>query len=185
MEKQLSSVSHWKTRSKLLEKELNKLQKLNGELERKVLLAEDKLELECYRAEAKVRRQWEACEGRLVEQLAELQSRLKSKEAGRGPWQTSKRDVLVERFHNTSALSSTNVSTTKQPVCTSSPSITRAQWQVSDYSGQQQSVQSGGMVSDILQTCNPSTQEFRNTSVTYWSSLFTAITAWYYTTSYQ
>ena len=46
MEKQLSSVSHWKTRSELLEKELNKLQKLNGELERKVLLAEDKLELE-------------------------------------------------------------------------------------------------------------------------------------------
>ena len=137
MEKQLSSVSHWKTRSELLEKELNKLQKLNGELERKVLLAEDKLELECYRAEAKVRRQWEACEGRLVEQLAELQCRLKSKEAGRGPWQTSKRDVLVEGFHNTSALSSTNVS---------------------DYSGQQQSVQSGGMVSDILQTCNPSTQ---------------------------
>ena len=158
MEKQLNSVSHWKTRSELLEKELNKLQKLNGELERKVLLAEDKLELECYRAEAKVRRQWEACEGRLVEQLAELQCRLKSKEAGRGPWQTSKRDVLVEGFHNTSALSSTNVSTTKQPVCTSSPSITRAQWQVSDYSGQQQSVQSGGMVSDILQTCNPSTQ---------------------------
>ena len=29
---------------------------------------------------------------------------------------------------------------------------------MSDYSGQQQSVQSGGMVSDILQTCNPSTQ---------------------------
>ena len=95
-----------------------------------------------------MRRQWEACEGRLVKQLAELQCRLKNKEAGR----------VVEGFHNTGALSSTNVSTTKQPVCTSSPSITRAQWQVSDYSGQQQSVQSGGMVSDILQTCNPSTQ---------------------------
>ena len=80
----LSSLVHWKSRGGLLEKEINKLQQLNGELEKKIVLVENNLELECFRAEAKERKQWEACEGRLVEYVAELQHQLKNKDTGLG-----------------------------------------------------------------------------------------------------
>ena len=66
VEKELSSMIHWKTRSELLEREIGKLQLLNGELEKKSVLVENNLELKCFRAEAKVRSQWEAHEGRLI-----------------------------------------------------------------------------------------------------------------------
>ena len=71
------------------------------------------MELEYYRAEAKVRKQWEAREDRLVKQLAELQFQLTSKEAGREPWQTSKRDVLVKGLHDACTMTSADVSTAK------------------------------------------------------------------------
>jgi len=39
MEKELRyTTAHWEARSELLEKEMNRLQKLNGELEKKIVL---------------------------------------------------------------------------------------------------------------------------------------------------
>jgi len=80
MEKELRCATHWKARSELFEKEIDRLQKLNGELEKKIVLTENNLELECFRAEARVRGQWEAREGRLVEHVAELQRQLRGKQ---------------------------------------------------------------------------------------------------------
>jgi len=80
MEKELRCATHWKARSELFEKEIDRLQKLNGELEKKIVLTENNLELECFRAEARVRGQWEACEGRVVEHVAELQCQLRGKQ---------------------------------------------------------------------------------------------------------
>ena len=51
----------------------------NNELEQKVIQVEASLELKCYRAEAKVQKQWEAREERLVQQLVELQHQVKGK----------------------------------------------------------------------------------------------------------
>ena len=129
VEKELSSINHWKTRSKLLEREMGKLQHLNGELEKKIVLVENNLELECFRSEAKARSQWEAHEGRLVEQLTELQQQLKGKEIGRGPLQTLGKDVSIEGLQNISVpskatLTSANVSKNKQTEC---PSYSRLQ----------------------------------------------------------
>jgi len=77
MEKGLRCATHWKARSELLEKEIDRLQKFNNELG---VLTENNLELECFRAEARVRGQWETREGRLVEHLAELQCQLRGKQ---------------------------------------------------------------------------------------------------------
>ena len=52
MEKELSS---WKSRSGLLEKEINRLLQLNSELEKQIVILKNNLELECFRAEAKER----------------------------------------------------------------------------------------------------------------------------------
>ena len=100
LEKELSSLVHWKSRSGLLEKEINKLQQLNGELEKKISLVENNLELECFRAEAKERKQWEAREGRLVEYVAELQCQLKNKETGVEPLPLWIVDKTVEGSDN-------------------------------------------------------------------------------------
>ena len=51
----------------------------NNKLEQKVIQVEASLELKCYKAEAKVQKQWEAREERLVQQLVELQHRVKEK----------------------------------------------------------------------------------------------------------
>ena len=55
----------------------------NNELEQKLIQVETGLELECYRAESRVRKQWEAREGRLVQQLVELQHQVKVQEVDR------------------------------------------------------------------------------------------------------
>ena len=53
----------------------------NNELEQKIIQVEASLELKCYRAEAKVQKQWEARKERLVKQLIELQHQVKEKGA--------------------------------------------------------------------------------------------------------
>ena len=62
-----------------LEVELSRVKQQNNELEQKVIQVEASLELKCYRAEAKVKKQWEAREERLVQQLIELQHQVKEK----------------------------------------------------------------------------------------------------------
>ena len=66
-------VTQWKSQCALLEVEMGKLKEECNELAEKLNKIEATLELECYRAEAKVRKQWEAREDRLVQQLQELQ----------------------------------------------------------------------------------------------------------------
>ena len=55
----------------------------NNELEQKIIQVEAGIELECYRAESRVRKQWEAREERLVQQLVELQHQVKVLEVDR------------------------------------------------------------------------------------------------------
>ena len=69
----------WKCKCKELELELSKVKQQNNELEQKIIQVEASLELKCYRAEAKVQKQWEAREERLVQQLVELQHQVKEK----------------------------------------------------------------------------------------------------------
>ena len=54
---------HWKTRGEFLEREMGKLQQLNGELEKKIVPEENNLEIECFRTEAKVRSQGKLVKG--------------------------------------------------------------------------------------------------------------------------
>ena len=68
-----ANVQCWKCKYEKLEAELNRVKQQNNELEQKIIQVEAGLELECYRAESRVRKQWEAREGRLVQQLVELQ----------------------------------------------------------------------------------------------------------------
>ena len=87
LEKDLES---WKVKYNELEKELNDLRTHCGNLEKdladfegwkrertelqlKVTNIENNLELECFRAVARERKQWEACEERLVQQLRQSQ----------------------------------------------------------------------------------------------------------------
>ena len=63
----------WKSQCALWEAEVNKLKQECSELAGKLSKVETTMELECYRAESRVRKQWEACEDRLVQQLKELQ----------------------------------------------------------------------------------------------------------------
>ena len=63
----------WKSQCALREVEVNKLKQECSELAGKLNKVEATIELECYRAEARVRKQWEAHEDRLVQQLKELQ----------------------------------------------------------------------------------------------------------------
>ena len=87
LEKGLES---WKVKYDKLEKELNALRTHSGNLEKhlanleewkhkctelqlKVTDIENNAELECFRAMARKRKQWEACEERLVQQLRLLQ----------------------------------------------------------------------------------------------------------------
>ena len=58
------------------------------------------MELECFRAETKERKQWEAREGRLVEYVAELQRQLKNKETGVEPLPLRIVDKTVEGSDN-------------------------------------------------------------------------------------
>jgi len=79
------------------------------------------LELECFRAEARVRGQWEAHEGRLVEHLAELQCQLRGKKTEE-PLPRLKMDELVEGSQNSNLTAKTiltpaNMSKNKQPEC--------------------------------------------------------------------
>ena len=67
------NVEHWKCKCEELKIELNRLKQQNSDLEQKLIHAETNLELECYRTEAKVYTQWDAREGRLVQQLVKLQ----------------------------------------------------------------------------------------------------------------
>ena len=94
------SLGSWKVKCNELEKELNasrvycdKLEKdladLEGwkykctELQLRLTRIENNMELECFRAVAKERKQWENCEERLAQQLKELQQH--SVPAGRLP----------------------------------------------------------------------------------------------------
>jgi len=147
---------------------MDRLQQLNGELEKKIVLGEGKLESECYRAEAKLRKQWEAREDRLVKQLAKLQFQLMSKEAEREPWQMSKRDVLVKGLHDACTVASADVSMAKQSEFTSSPSLTKTKFPVTDYFRQQQLMQSERVMGEIFQSDMYSFHsELRSTSVIY------------------
>ena len=66
-------ITKWKSQCGMLESEKGKLKEQCAQLAGKLERVGSTIELECYRAEAKVRRQWEACEDRLVQQLQELQ----------------------------------------------------------------------------------------------------------------
>ena len=59
----------WKSQCALWEVKMNKLKQECSELAGKSNKVEATIELECYRAEARVRKQWEAHEDRLVQQL--------------------------------------------------------------------------------------------------------------------
>ena len=56
-----------------LEVELSRVEQQNNELQQKIVQVEASLELKCCRVEARVQKQWEAWEERLVQQLVELQ----------------------------------------------------------------------------------------------------------------
>ena len=56
----------WKSQCAFWEVEVNKLKQECSELAGKLNKVEATIELECYRAEARVRKQWEAREDRLV-----------------------------------------------------------------------------------------------------------------------
>ena len=66
LQKEKQEVECWKCKCKELEVELSKVKQQNNELKQKVTQVEASLELKCYRAEAKVQKQWEAREERLV-----------------------------------------------------------------------------------------------------------------------
>ena len=83
-------LESWKVKYNELEKELNALRTHCGnlvkdladlegwkhectELQLKVINIENRAELVCFRAVARERKQWEACEERLVQQLRQLQ----------------------------------------------------------------------------------------------------------------
>ena len=74
-----TNVQCRKCKCEELKVELNRVKQQNNELEQKVIQVEASLELKCYRAEAKVQKQWEAREERLVQQLVELQHQVKGK----------------------------------------------------------------------------------------------------------
>ena len=76
LEKNLVCLESWKIKCSDLERELNALEGWKSkcaELQLKVNQIENNMELECFRAVTKERKQWEACEQRLVQQLQELQ----------------------------------------------------------------------------------------------------------------
>ena len=95
-EKNLVCLESWKIKCSDLERELNALEQLRAyceelekaladlegwktkcaELQLKVNQIENNLELECFRAVARERKQWEAREQRLVQQLQELQQHI-------------------------------------------------------------------------------------------------------------
>ena len=75
-----TNVQCWKCKYEKLEVELSRVKQQNNELEQKMIQVEAGLELECYRAESRVQKQWEAHEGRLVQQLVELQHQVKVQE---------------------------------------------------------------------------------------------------------
>ena len=66
-------VEKWKSQCVSLEIDVSKLNEQCSDLRGKLTKVETTLELECYRAEAKIHQQWEAREERLVQQLNELQ----------------------------------------------------------------------------------------------------------------
>ena len=66
--------------------------------------------------------------------------------------------MLVKGLHDARTVAFADVSAAKQPEFTSSLSLAKTKFPVSDYSRQQQLMQSGGKMGDILQTCIPSTQ---------------------------
>ena len=70
-------ITKWKSQCVMLESEKSNLREQRAELAGKLERVGSTIELECYRAEAKVRRQWEAREDRLVQQLHELQHRIR------------------------------------------------------------------------------------------------------------
>ena len=79
LEKNLVCLESWKIKCSDLERELNALEGWKSkcaELQLKVNQIENNLELECFRAVAKERKQWEAREQRLVQQLQELQQHI-------------------------------------------------------------------------------------------------------------
>ena len=61
-----ANVQCWKCKYEKLKVELNRVKQQNNELEQKIIQVEAGLELECYRAESRVQKQWEAHEGRLL-----------------------------------------------------------------------------------------------------------------------
>ena len=81
LEKELNALRHSRTHYEKLEKDLADLEGWKckcAELQQKVTQIESNAELECFRAVAKERKQWEACEERLVQQLRELQQNIAS-----------------------------------------------------------------------------------------------------------
>ena len=73
-------VTKWKSQCVILEMEVGKLKEQCQELAGKLESVKVTMELECYRAEAKVRKQYEAREGRLVQQLEGLQHQIRLRE---------------------------------------------------------------------------------------------------------
>jgi len=76
-EKWNQEIDRWKSQCALLEIEVSKLKEKSNELAEKLNKIKTNFELECYRAEAKVRKQCEAHEKWLLQQLNELQHQRK------------------------------------------------------------------------------------------------------------
>ena len=79
LERDLNTLEHLRAHCEKLEKELTNLEGWKSkcaELQLKVNQIENNLELACFRAVAKERKQWEAREQRLVQQLKELQQHI-------------------------------------------------------------------------------------------------------------
>ena len=95
-------VTKWKSQCVILEMEVGKLKEQCQESAGKLESVKVKMELECYRAEAKVRKQYEACEGRLFQQLEELQhqNRLREDKVMFTPLQTveEREDLSASKF---------------------------------------------------------------------------------------
>ena len=79
LEKEVNALGHLRIYCEKLEKDLSDLEgwkRKCAELQQKVTQIENNAELECFRAVARERKQWEAREERLVQQLRELQQRI-------------------------------------------------------------------------------------------------------------
>ena len=76
LEKEVNALAYLKIYCEKLEKDVESWRLKCADLQQRVTQLESSMELECFRAVDRERKQWESREGRLVQQLRELQQQL-------------------------------------------------------------------------------------------------------------